>query len=655
MKAACQHSTLLLLCFCATALAVDKIEPARASAEEYFRAIRANDLASLKVLCKPGVAGVRDRLDWTPLHFAALYGSMDAVRIILEAGGDANARNRSQATPLILGAYSFDKTRLMVEKGGDVNAKASEGSTPLWVASGAPGNEKTVRYLIEKGANVREIRANGSDYLIRAAEYQDPSIIRLLLDQGLDPHRANKAGNTGLDNAITCDGGTKARMLITSGANVNAFTTTGGSVKNGPIDSFEVTPLMDAATCGETSTVTALIQAGANLNAVDHRHMTALMMAAAIDRANPETVRALIAAGADVNVKDRNAETALDWARKYRNPGVVALLENAGAGGKGPAPAPVRPADYRPDAREAITRASALLAKSNDTFFREGGGCVGCHHQPFAGRAFGAVKEAGLPAEPRLRQILLDGVIAERPKAMDRLPYLTMGGGGYDSFLYPLAGLADMGEPASAITDVMVHYIAQEQDPSGTWIGQGSRPPLQESSITRTMLAIYALKHYGWPARQAEFDERIARARTWLLKAQAATTVDEADRLMGLWLAGAAESDLRRVSQVVLGRQKEDGGWAQTPYLDSDAFGTAAALYSLRKSGFLKASDPAYRRGAQYLLKTQFPDGSWYVRSRVVKLQPYFQSAFPFDHDQWISHTATAYAVMALAPVAGGR
>jgi hypothetical protein len=34
-----------------------------------------------------------------------------------------------------------------------------------------------------------------------------------------------------------------------------------------------------------------------------------------------------------------------------------------------------------------------------------------------------------------------------------------------------------------------------------------------------------------------------------------------------------------------------------------------------------------------------------------VKLQPYFQSGFPFDHDQWISNAATAYAVMALAPV----
>jgi len=73
------------------------------------------------------------------------------------------------------------------------------------------------------------------------------------------------------------------------------------------------------------------------------------------------------------------------------------------------------------------------------------------------------------------------------------------------------------------------------------------------------------------------------------------------------------------------------------------------------KTVFLKASDPEYRKGAQYLLDTQFPDGSWYVRSRVVKLQPYFQSAFPFGHDQWISNPATAYAVIALAPIAGDR
>jgi hypothetical protein len=72
-------------------------------------------------------------------------------------------------------------------------------------------------------------------------------------------------------------------------------------------------------------------------------------------------------------------------------------------------------------------------------------------------------------------------------------------------------------------------------------------------------------------------------------------------------------------------------------------------LYEAR---VLKPSDSAYQRGVAYLLRTQFPDGSWYVRSRSPKLQPYFQSAFPYEHDQWISAAAAARAVMALAPAA---
>jgi ankyrin repeat protein len=643
---------LTLLCLTASAWAADDANKPGTTAEDYLRVIRAGDLASLSALCKMGTIGVRDHLDWTPLHYAALYGTAEAVRIVLEAGGDPNARNRSQITPVVYGAYSFEKTRLLVEKGGDVNAKSSDGYTPLLVASSVPGNGRTVRYLVEKGADAKAQRPSGVDYLMRAAGHEDVQTVRFLLDQGLDPHHATDVGATALAASVMCDGGAKTRLLLAAGSDVNAFDTDEGKVKNGPIESTRETPLMFAAACGDPALVGDLIKAGARVNALDGRHMTALMRAVAIDGANPEAARLLITAGADVNISDRNGETALDWARKYRNPSVVALLEKNSAKSKGLAAAPVKPTEYKPQAREAIERASALLVKSNEVFFREGGGCIGCHHQPFAGRAFAAVKEAGLSADPRLRQILLDGMIAARPAVLTRVPVMLVGGGGYDSFLYPLAGMADMGEPATPETDAMIHYIAESQDVSGAWSLPGSRPPLQESAITQTTLAIYALKTYGWPARRSEFEERIGRGKAWLLNATAVTTVEEADRLTGLWLAGADKTDLKKVSQSLLKQQRSDGGWAQTAYLDSDAFGTAAALFSLRKTGFSYVTDAVYQKGARFLLDTQFPDGSWYVRSRVVKLQPYFQSAFPYDHDQWISNSATAYAVMALAPIA---
>ncbi len=76
-----------------------------------------------------------------------------------------NARNKSEATPLIYAAYNFDKARLLVEKGADINAHSSNGMTPLLIAVSVHGNAATVRYLLEKGADVKPAGPIGSDAL----------------------------------------------------------------------------------------------------------------------------------------------------------------------------------------------------------------------------------------------------------------------------------------------------------------------------------------------------------------------------------------------------------------------------------------------------------------------------------------------------------
>lgn len=624
-----------------------------ATAPEILNAIRNNDTSALRAMGHRDLVEARDRAGWSALHFAALYGTVDSVRVVLGAGGDPNAQNLAGVTPVMLAAYSLEKTRLLVEKGGDVNLQAHDGSTPLWVALGCPGNEAAVRYLIERGANVKYIMPSGADYLMRAAGSMDADVVKLLLAKGLDPGRTRKNGDTALKDSYRTRDREVTSVLIAAGGDVNAANTDGGRVKNGPIDSFGVTPLMIGVWLDGADGISALLRAGAKPNALDHRHMTALMMAVASDQANPEVIRRLIEGGAEINVADRYGETALDWARKYRDPAVISVLEKAGATEKGLGAAPRKDPSYKPDAGEALRRASALLAKSAESFFPAGGGCVGCHHQPFAGRAYGALRAAQLPAEPRLRRTLLDGMLGERAGEIDRLQVLNPGAGAFDGSLYSLAGLAAMNEPGNDFTDAMVHMVAESQHTSGSWGLTGARPPLQQSEITRTMLAICALKNYGWPARQGEFNERIAKARRWLETAQSWTTVDEADRILGLSLAGETPEELQALGHRVIAEQRGDGGWGQTRYLDSDAFGTSSVLDSLRRAGVLQATDAVYQRGTRYLLSTQFPDGSWYVRSRAVKLQPYFQSGFPYDHDQWISFSATAYAVMALAPAAG--
>jgi len=378
------------------------------------------------------------------------------------------------------------------------------------------------------------------------------------------------------------------------------------------------------------------------------------MLAVATDYPKPDTVRQLIAAGADVNAKDLYGDSVLDWALKFRNPEIIVSLKKAGAKAKDPAPAPVRPADYKPAGpADAIARASALMAKSGEVFFAESGGCVGCHHQALNARAYAAVRSAGLKPEERIRRTFLDSMTAERPGLLTDLPLMLAIGGDFDTLLYEIVALGDLGEPASPSTDAIVHYLAARQSASGAWArSSGPRTPMESSTLSSTAWAVRALKTYGWPARQREFAERIARARAWLLAARPATSYEQADRVMGLRAAGASDAEVSTAGQALLKLQKDDGGWTQTPYLDTNPYATGVALHTLYEAGLLKPSEAAYQRSVAYLLRTQFPDGSWYVRSRSPKLQPYFHSAFPYEHDQWISAAATARAVMALAPAA---
>jgi hypothetical protein len=49
------------------------------------------------------------------------------------------------------------------------------------------------------------------------------------------------------------------------------------------------------------------------------------------------------------------------------------------------------------------------------------------------------------------------------------------------------------------------------------------------------------------------------------------------------------------------------------------------------------------------LLRTQFTDGSWLVRTRAFPFQPLKDSGFPHGRNQWISAAGTSWAAMALS------
>jgi squalene cyclase len=137
-------------------------------------------------------------------------------------------------------------------------------------------------------------------------------------------------------------------------------------------------------------------------------------------------------------------------------------------------------------------------------------------------------------------------------------------------------------------------------------------------------------------------------AALWLANAKSSSNEDRSWRLIGLAWAGVDKTATETAINELLAAQRPDGGWADLPSIrESSAFATGESLVALHTAG-LPVSDPAYQRGIKLLLSTQQEDGSWYVKTRALALQPGFDAGFPHGSDQFMSSAGTSWAAMAL-------
>jgi Ankyrin repeat/Prenyltransferase and squalene oxidase repeat len=391
-----------------------------------------------------------------------------------------------------------------------------------------------------------------------------------------------------------------------------------------------------------------LMDAGAKVNVQDYRGFSPLMLAAATDHANPEIVRLLLARNADTKPKTRAGETVSDWASKFGDEAVLSALGDARKAQQ----ANLATSAELPDARTAVQRSVSLLERATSQFFGKAA-CFACHEQPAASFAVGATRGKGITIDEKM--------INERwAQLTSALNVSQLEGaaplGGADNNLYVAEALVRSGYPADRKTDVLAANLAAYQAGDGGWHLPGyTRSPIQDNDFSRTAMGIRALKTYGTSGRAVEMKERIERARQWLLHANPITTEDFDMRLTGVASAGAPASDLRKLAEPILARQRADGGFSQRDGFASDAYATGMTLWALANAGVVQPNQDVYRKGVKFLLTTQNKDGSWHVSSRATKFQIYFESGFPHGHDQWISTMATGWASAALSNAIDGK
>jgi ankyrin repeat protein len=266
-------------------------------------ACQIGDLDSVKILLGGGakidlfdnVAPNRLSQDETALTKAIDTNHIEIVRYLLAQGAQVNLRGPLKGeTPLFAAAHSRNKDILtvLIQAHADLNVRNNDGYTVLALAS-KYNDLEMVEFLEARGAK----SDSPKDELLFAASHGDVAgIQRILSNASPAGTPGNPDGKVNLVNASSKDG---------------------------------FTPLMAAASQGQTAAVRELIAAGADVNRLNSSHDTALMLA--ITNGHRSTVLTLLDAGADPKILDAGPSTTLYRAATFMDdPDIVLRLIGAG-------------------------------------------------------------------------------------------------------------------------------------------------------------------------------------------------------------------------------------------------------------------------------------------------------------------------------------
>ena len=223
-------------------------------------AARENDVKVLKALLDHGAAvNVKDTLTrMTPIHFAALHDSGEAIELLVKKGAKIDASDSTGRTALKIAAFSGNKkaAQALLKAGARINKMQNLSSTAL-INAVSGQHIDMVELLLDSGANVNGTDEHGNTPLIVAAFKGDDKIVKLLLDKKADVALMNDQGQSALIIAAFLENIPVVNLLLNDGADVLAKTKYGRS------------PVHLAAITGNQVLVNVLLEHGARPAIID--------------------------------------------------------------------------------------------------------------------------------------------------------------------------------------------------------------------------------------------------------------------------------------------------------------------------------------------------------------------------------------------------
>ena len=284
-----------------------------------------------------------DAHQWTQLRMACFMGSLWWARLIIENGvchvDDISPYGISDdSIKIAIMRDSPAMVEFLTNHGASNQAKKGPAQRPALILFAVrQGRMGIMRILLEQGMDPNITDEEGNTVLHLAAFGKlDASFVKLLLLQKVDVNAKNAAGDTALHVALRGNANEKLtvpRMLLIGGANPNEFDSTGLTplhrwarverndtiaqllLQHGAIvdvcDATQSTALHHAVTASKHSNAEFLLSRGACANAKDEHGASPFLLAAGLSVGGEEMMELLLNSGADFSTRNHQNSTPL--------------------------------------------------------------------------------------------------------------------------------------------------------------------------------------------------------------------------------------------------------------------------------------------------------------------------------------------------------